>query len=67
MLDISNVDTGLPVAYNIPLITGLDILEGLEYLEIGGSMFVLTDGNQLAVPTYENLGVESFLFFQVVD
>ena len=53
-----------PLACNIPLITGADCLEGLEYLGIQGQMFVVTSGsNADAVPTLTNLGVDSFLYF----
>jgi hypothetical protein len=45
------------------LITGADCLSGLEYLGITGQLVVFTDGDELAVPTLENLGVESNLYF----
>src|SRR4051812_47471575 len=64
LLDIADAVTNLPIASNIPFVTGVDMLDGLEYLGIGGQLYAFTDGNQLAVPTLENLGVESFLYFQ---
>ncbi len=64
MLDLDNADTGESVVAGIPFITGADCLAGLEYLGIGGEMVVFTDGNEFAVPTLENLGVESNLYFQ---
>lgn len=69
IIDLVNADTGLPVASNIPLITGADCLSGLEYLGIEGEFIVLTDGDAFAVPTLDNLGVESNLYFltNVVD
>lgn len=69
IIDLVNAETGVPVVSNVPLITGADCLEGLEYLGINGKFAVLTDGNQFAVPTLENLGVESNLYFitDVVD
>lgn len=63
VLDIADALTSTPIACNIPLITGADLLDGLEYLGINGQLFVLTDGDQLAVPTLDNLGVESFVYF----
>ena len=63
VLDIVNADTNEPVVFNVPLITGLDCLEGLSYLGIDGQLVVYTDGDQNAVPTFENLGVESNLYF----
>lgn len=63
VIDLVNADTSAPVASNIPLITGADCLAGLEYLEINGQLVVLTDGDQFAVPTLDDLGVESNLYF----
>lgn len=62
-IDLANSDTALPVVANIPLITGGDCLAGLEYLGINGQLFVYTDGDETAVPTLENLGTESNLYF----
>lgn len=64
VLDIEDSITNLPIAANIPLITGADCLAGLEYIGINGKLLVYTDGNPTAVPTFENLGVESNLYFQ---
>lgn len=66
VLDIADGNSGQSLATNIPLITGADCLSGLEYLQIGGQLYVFTDGNETAVPTYLNLGVESNLYFQTV-
>lgn len=62
IMDISDENNN-PIACNIPFITGADCLSGLEYLGINGQMVVFTDGDQTAVPTLENLGVESNLYF----
>lgn len=64
VIDLADATSGDPIAANIPLITGADCLAGLEYLGINGQLFVFTDGNEFAVPTLENLGVESNLYFQ---
>lgn len=64
VLDFVDAVSGLPIVNNVPLITGADCLAGLEYLGFNGSLIVYTDGNELAVPTFENLGVESNLYFQ---
>jgi hypothetical protein len=53
------------IVCNIPLITGADLLSGLEYLGIGGSLIVYTNGDDTAVPTLDNLGVDSNLYFVV--
>ncbi len=63
VIDLANADTNLPIVANVPLITGADCLAGLRYLGINGQLVVLTDGDSFAVPTLENLGVESFLYF----
>lgn len=62
VLDIADENDN-PLAANIPLITGADCLAGLEYLGIEGQLVVFTDGDDTAVPTLENLGVESNLYF----
>jgi hypothetical protein len=69
VLDIADGITNEIIACNIPLITGADCLSGLEYLGISGELIVYTDGNELAVPTLENLGIESNLYFrtEIVD
>lgn len=53
-----------PIACGIPLITGADLLVGLEYLGIDGSLIVYTNGDPTAVPTLNNLGVDCNLYFQ---
>lgn len=62
-IDILDQDEN-PIACNIPLITGADLLDGLEYLGIPGSLYVNSEGaDPLAVPTLDNLGVSSNLYF----
>lgn len=63
VIDLVDADTSAPIVGNIPLITGADCLAGLEYLGINGQLVVQTDGDVYAVPTLDNLGVESFLYF----
>jgi hypothetical protein len=53
-----------PLACGIPLITGADLLQQLAYLGIPGSLFIFTNGDALAVPTQDSLGVNSNLYFQ---
>jgi hypothetical protein len=66
VLDIADA-LGNPIACNIPLITGADCLEGLQYLGLGGSIYVLTNGAKPNdVPTLDNLGMDSNAYFQVV-
>lgn len=63
VIDFANAITGLPIVANIPLIVGADLLAGLDYLGFQGSLFVLTDGASDDVPTLDNLGVESNVYF----
>lgn len=69
VLDFTDADSGLPIVANIPLITGADILDGLQYLGFEGQLYAYTDGNQDTVPTLDSLGVESNVYFdtQVSD
>lgn len=63
VLDIAD-ENDEPLACNIPLITGADCLEGLDYLGFQGQIYVNTSGtDSTAVPTLDNLGVESFAYF----
>lgn len=61
--DLADAVTNTSIVAGIPLITGADCLSGLDYLGIDGQMIVYTDGNDTAVPTLLNLGVESNLYF----
>lgn len=63
ILDFSDAITNLPIVTNIPLVTGVDLLAGLEYLGFEGNLYVFTDGNDFAVPTLDDLGVESNVYF----
>ena len=64
LLTFVNTTTGAIVADNIPLITGDNILDGLDYLGFNGTMTIGNTGSDaLAVPTLENLGIEAFLLF----
>lgn len=63
-LDIADA-TGAPMVQGIPLVTGANLLAQYAYLGIGGALIVSTDGDQSAVPTFENLGSGSHLRFVV--
>lgn len=64
VIDFADAVTGESIVANLPLVTGVDILDGLEYLGFEGKLFIYTDGDQFSVPTLDNLGVESNLYFQ---
>lgn len=64
ILDIADTNNN-PIVCGLPLITGGNILEGLNYLGFGGGLFVLTNGAMPDdVPTVDNLGTDSNLYFQ---
>lgn len=63
LLDVNDV----PIICGIPLITGADLLEQYDYLNIGGSLEVQTDFDVNAVPTFQNLGIQSHLYFITPD
>lgn len=63
VLDFSDALTNVPIVSNIPLVTGVDLLAGLDYLGFQGQFYVFTDGDDLAVPTLDNLGLESNVYF----
>ena len=52
-----------PLACGIPLVTGADLLGQYGYLNLGGALYVASDGVPDAVPTFANLGVRSHLYF----
>lgn len=62
VLGISDTDGNILVD-GLPLTTGRNLLEQFAYLDIGGALVVLTDGDLHAAPTFENLGRESHLYF----
>lgn len=66
MLSVAN-EAGTPLAENIPVVTGADLLEPLRYLGITGSLVVQTDNDPDAVPTLENLGTRGRIYFVVMD
>ena len=55
------------VLSGIPLITGADLLAQYSYLNFGGALYVQTDNNASAIPTYTNLGSNSHLYFVVTS
>jgi len=62
MIDIADINDS-PLIDGIPLITGADLLEQYAYIGIGGQLIVQTDNNPDAIPTLENLGINSHVYF----
>lgn len=63
-LDIFDGETDASIVANIPMVTGADLLAQYEYLGLNGRLVVFTDGDETSVPTLQNLGTESNLYFQ---
>lgn len=64
VLDISN-SSGTVLVAGIPLLPGMDLLGQHRHLEIGGggTLYVATDGDASAPPTFDNLGQASRLYW----
>lgn len=63
MMDIADAN-GNQVISGLPVVTGADILEQFAYLDVGkGGMITQTDHDADAIPTYENLGVQSHVYY----
>ncbi|MUG77240.1 phage baseplate plug family protein [Commensalibacter melissae] len=61
VLDIMNAD-GTPILLGVPLVTGTNLLEQFSYIKFSFGLVVVTDGNSDKVPTFNNLGNESYLY-----
>ena len=63
-IDIAS-SAGTPIVSGVPLVTGTDLLEQYRHLEIGGggSLYVATDGDPDAVPTFDGLGAATKLYW----
>lgn len=62
VLDIADTND-VPIVNGIPLVTGANLLAGYEYLGLSGSLVVQTDHDTDALPTFDNLGLTSHLYF----
>ena len=49
----------------IPMVAGVDLLEQVSYLGIGGKLVAVTDNNNSLPPTLTNLGSTGHLLFIV--
>lgn len=63
MMDVLDAN-GNEVLTGLPIVTGADILEQFAYLPVGkGGLVAQTDHDADAVPTYDNLGVQSHVYY----
>ena len=62
VLDIADTN-GVPAVMGIPLTTGTDLLAPYRHIGIPGGLWVQTDGDIAAVPTFANLGTASHLYW----
>ncbi len=62
ILDIADTSNN-PIIEGIPLVTGVNLLEQYAYLGFTGVLWVQTTADPDAVPTFDNLGVGSHLYW----
>lgn len=60
VLDIDDQDA-VALVHGIALVTGVDLLRQFQHLGFGFELWVVTDFDQDAVPTFANLGLTSHL------
>ena len=65
IMDISDY-LGNPVVCGIPLVTGADLLAQYAYLGFPGQLWVRSDGEPDNVPTFDNLGNLSHVYYVTV-
>ena len=63
VLDISDSSAN-PLVCGVPLVTGADLLAQYAYLGLGVKLFVTTDGDPSAPPTFADLGVTANLYVE---
>lgn len=62
VVDIADT-SGNPIIQGIPLVTGVNLLDQYAYLGFTGVLWVQTTADPYAVPTFDNLGVDSHLYW----
>jgi hypothetical protein len=62
VLDIGDA-LNAPLVCGIPLVTGTNLLAQYEYLNFVGQLWVESDGDTMAPPTFTNLGIGSHLYW----
>lgn len=62
VMDVAD-QAGRAITNGIPLVTGANLFAGMEYLGLKGVLAVQTDHDTDALPTFDNLGLTSHLFY----
>ena len=62
VLDIADA-SNQPLVRGLPLVTGVDLLGQYRHLEFGGRLWVQGSANPDDVPTFEDLGIGSHVFW----
>ena len=62
IMDIADVND-VPLLEGVPLVTGADLLAQFGYVGVYGQMIAQTDNDPGAVPTFDNLGITSQLYY----
>jgi hypothetical protein len=57
---------GNAILCGVPLVTGADLLRQYDYLALGGHLAVASDGLPYEIPTFDNLGSGSHLYWITV-
>lgn len=52
-----------PIVQGIPLVTGANLLAQYAYLGFVGALWVQTQSDPDAVPTFENLGTDGLVYY----
>lgn len=61
-LDIADQNS-VPIVQGIPLVTGANLLAQYAYLGFTGTLWVQTQSDPDAVPTFENLGTDGQVYY----
>jgi hypothetical protein len=67
VLDLADANTDKMLIACLPMVTGADLLSAHGYLGISGALVVVTDGDDLAIPTQENLGLSANLYYVIAQ
>lgn len=62
MLAIADNNNTLVVS-SIPVVTGANLLSPFAYLNFGGALIALTDGDLDTPPTFKNLGLQGHVYY----